>query len=467
MSDKISYRRDSLSAFRRRFSFLVASLALASSTLSIAQVKTKNDLGMAQFDTDEVTQYEELKSESKIALSRKSVSELLKVAQDYSPGLREAASGEDAAKAEVSAAKGEKLPKVTVTGQTTYTDGDMASRARATGKPSMVITAEYPVYDWGRIDANIRGREFALTTENARKRLVSNQLAIDALSSCIELNKQVKILKANEDYNAKIRRLADLLAKITEQDSGRAGEFIQTRSRLLQGESAAETIRSRVKELRIRLVKLLGENRDGLCENIGPSLMQLPSADKLVNAVDVHPEVIFFNEQYRQAKTNIDQLAALQKPQVRLQAQHAPMAPGVSNLYAQSLNLLATIPLYDGNTLKSSQLAAISRADAAVERIQLVKDRLKSELQERAQQTKTNLERAEAYIVLLQINERVINDFYIQWATLGRRTLFELLALQAEQLNLKVGYFSTLHDGMSGVAYLETQLGIIADYLPQ
>ncbi len=440
-------------------------LVLGSSDVA-AQIKSKADLGLAQFESDELIQHDTIKSEAAKALSRKRIIDLLQVVQDYSPGLREAVLGEDAAKADIVAAKGARYPKVTFTGQSTFRDGDLPSQSKATGRPSVNLTAEYPLYDWGRIEANIRGREFAASTEKARKRLITNQLTIDTLSACLELNKQSKLLRANEEYNAKIRRLSELLGKITEQDSGREGEFVQTRSRLLQGEVATETIRSRIKEVRLRLIKLIGENRDVMCDNIGSSLMSVPPREQLLEAIRTHPEVVFFTEQYQQAKTNIEQLTALRKPQVTVQAQHAPLAPGVSNLYTQSVNVLATVPLYDGNTLKSSELAAIARADAALEHIQVVTDRLNSELQERAQQTKDNLDRAEAYVGLLQINERVINDFYIQWATLGRRSLFELLALQAEQLSLKAGYFSALHDGMIGVAYLETQLGRLPEYLP-
>ena len=70
-----------------------------------------------------------------------------------------------------------------------------------------------------------------------------------------------------------------------------------------------------------------------------------------------------------------------------------------------------------------------------------------------------NLARAEEYVSLLEINKKVRDDFFVQWVALGRRSLFELLAIEAEQFSLDTGYFTTLYDGMIGVAFLRTTAG--------
>jgi adhesin transport system outer membrane protein len=51
-------------------------------------------------------------------------------------------------------------------------------------------------------------------------------------------------------------------------------------------------------------------------------------------------------------------------------------------------------------------------------------------------------------VSLLEINQRVRDDFFIQWSALGRRTLFELLAIEAEQYSLRTGYILSLYDSM-------------------
>jgi hypothetical protein len=40
----------------------------------------------------------------------------------------------------------------------------------------------------------------------------------------------------------------------------------------------------------------------------------------------------------------------------------------------------------------------------------------------------------------------------VQWYALGRRSLFELLAIEQEQYTLQQGYFTSLFDGMTGIA---------------
>ena len=75
------------------------------------------------------------------------------------------------------------------------------------------------------------------------------------------------------------------------------------------------------------------------------------------------------------------------------------------------------------------------------------------------EQALRNLARAEEYVSLLEINQKVRDDFFVQWVALGRRSLFELLAIEAEQFSLDTGYFTTLYDGMAGIAYLRATAG--------
>ena len=67
--------------------------------------------------------------------------------------------------------------------------------------------------------------------------------------------------------------------------------------------------------------------------------------------------------------------------------------------------------------------------------------------------------RANEYVSLLAINQKVRDDFFVQWVALGRRSLFELLAIEQEQFTLDTGYFTALYDGMEGVAYLKVNSG--------
>lgn len=444
--------------------FMHGTMAFAQSGMSDAGELAENILAdLGEESVERIANFKALSDPENIAQSQRKILQLLDVAQSFSPLLRETEFTAAAAGRDIDAAKGARLPQVTLTGQSNYSGGDLASASRATGKPSVSIAAQYPLYDWGRISANIRGREQAQLSALERKTLVSRQVSVEATSICLELNKQRAITQANVEYLQKLQDLANRIGKIVAEDKGRASELLQVRSRFLQGESQAEQIRSRVKEIGLRLERLLGANQQSLCRDIGASLMRIPSESQILDGIAVHPQIQLLTADYEQAKANTEQISAVRKPQVNLRAEHAPMAAGITNDYAQALTIAATVPIYDGNTLKSSERAAIERSNAALERIDAARNQLRSDLLERAKQAAANFKRAADYVNLLEVNEKVRADFYLQWAALGRRSLFELLAIQQEQLILRSGYFTTLYDGMIATALIRGTLGKLTE----
>ncbi len=452
---------------------LVAACAQAQQSTTI-YTQTDQDLtsaaavagdGISLEESKRLRNFGALFSSENLELSKLKLRNLIRVAEEYSPALREGDFTALAAGQDIEAAKGARLPQVTLTGQSLYTDGDIARASRANGKPATTLTAQYALYDWGRIEANIRGREQAQQAAFARKTLINRQLVSDTVGVCLELNKQRAIYTANIEYLQKLRTLQEKLTKIVAEDPGRSGELVQVRSRSLQGESQAELVRSRVREISIRLERLVGPGRQELCADLGPSLMTRPPEDEILREVDLHPQLLILEAEYQQALRNAEQISATRKPQVTVRADHAPIAASVTNDYQQVVTLAATVPLYDGNTLLSSERAALERSNAALERIETARNQLSSDLRERARFAAANLQRASDFVGLLEVNDRVRKDFFLQWATLGRRTLFELLAIEAEQLTLQSGYFNSLYDGMINVANVRANLGHLSEDL--
>lgn len=400
-----------------------------------------------------------LKSEPNRAAARAQTERLVKQALTFSPVVRETNFAAIASGADIAAARGARLPQVNATAQSVNSDGDMNRAARATGKPALTLTAQVVAFDWGRIAANIAGREYAQTGAYARANLSRRQVVAEALANCLELNKQRALVTANIEYIEKINVIVGMLTKVTQADPGRKGELVQARSRLLQAESSRDVLRSKVREIAIRTERSLGPGNAALCPGTGPDLIERLDLSGIRGVLNNHPQIIIAETDYQQSLKNIDQVAASRKPQVLLRAEHAPIAVSVTNDYAQTVSVLITAPLYDGNTLKSTERAALERANSAQERIETSLNQLETDLRERAKASETNFRRAEEYLGLLEINDQVRKDFFTQWAELGRRSLFELLAIEAEQYTLQSGYFTALYDGMIGVANVNASLG--------
>lgn len=376
--------------------------------------------------------------------------QLVKRALEFSPAMREARYTTDAAQQDINAAKGARSPQVNLTsGATTYT-GEIPSTSRP-DRPYFGVNASVPVYDFGRINALVKGREAAYDASSARYALQANQVAVDVVTTCLDYTKQRALVFAADDYLEAVQRLADMLTQVTDADPGRRGELVQARSRLLQATQARENARSLAREFRIRLDRLIGVDQSALCDGVGASFLQKPDLESVRAKLVTNPQVMAFQFDYETALRQLDQINASRKPQVQASAVHAPVANGLSNNYYQSFTISMSVPLYDGKILESGERAALERARAAAERIDTTIQQLDTEYRARYELATAALRRTNEYVSLLEINDRVRKDFFVQWYALGRRSLYELLAVELEQYTLQQGYFSSLFDAMSGV----------------
>ncbi len=442
---------------------LAAILQLASAG---AVAQAARDAEQAESITAEesaiLLRYSELGKGERASVSKERTANLIQTAKTYSPGLREAGYLVGAANQDIEAARGAKKPQVTATTQSLFTTGDINNSAKATGSPGLTLSAQMPVYDWGRIDAQIRGREAVLASTYARTELVARQLVAEALSTCLQYAKQRALLRANLDYIEKIQKLGSMIEKIVAVDEGRASELIQVRSRLLQANSSADVLVSNVREFQIRTERLLGPRNETQCTGLEDDHVLIPELDFLESRLSQHPQLEILKGEYDQQQSLLQQLTATKKPQVIVRADNSPLAVSVNNNYQQSLALIASAPLYDGNTLRSQERATLERVNSVSERVTLTTNQLTADLKEKHRNAAANLRRASDYVGLLEINRRVRDDFFLQWAALGRRSLFELLAIEAEQFSLQSGYYTALYDALTEIASLKANYGTLA-----
>lgn len=400
-----------------------------------------------------------LQSEANLRRSEAQVQLLIRQAHAFSPALRELSYAVDAAEQDINVAKGAKAPQVTFRGSSTVVTGGLPTASSSSGMPYIGVNAALTVYDFGRIDATVKNREARKDAGVARYEQQANQLAIETVTVCLEYTKRRALLFAVEDYSQTVQRLVDMLTKVVEADSGRRAELVQAKSRLLQAQQSKESERSGVEQFRIRLNRLIGPDKAVMCDGIGANFLAKPDIENIRAAVGEHPQVRAFKYDKDAANRQTDEISASRKPQVQATAAHAPVLPGLNNDYYQSITLTASLPIYDGNILQSSQQAALERARAATERIDLTVMQLDTEYRERYQLAQDNLRRIGEFTSLIEINDRVRKDFFVQWYSLGRRSLFELLAIEQEQYNLQRGYFTSLFDAMIHIATIQGNAG--------
>lgn len=174
------------------------------------------------FSADELKilrDFNALSDKEYIKASDAQLKKMVRLAIENSPLVREGKLNILAANEDINAAKGSRYPQITGTGQSRISGGDIPLEGRATGKLSYSVAAQMPIYDWGKIDALIAGRNSARDATVARFRLQGQALAIEATKTCLEYNKQRALLSIADEYIANVDKILVMLNKISKADA--------------------------------------------------------------------------------------------------------------------------------------------------------------------------------------------------------------------------------------------------------
>jgi adhesin transport system outer membrane protein len=437
------------------FSRIVSISALFALISSAAHSKSLPD-EMLRTELKVLRDFAHLAQSERVIVSHCQLQNLFRTALDNSPVMGEARLSIDAANGDI--ACGALLPQVSATEQSRYSSTATVSSNRLLGNPDVAVSATMPVYDWIKIDARIKGRESASASTGACDQLQSQQVAVEVTSLCHGLTKQ---RAGNQEYLSNVQKLVDMLVKVTNAEPGRSGEQLQARSRLLQAESTREITRSKVRKIRIRLERLVSGDSSLRCEGIGSHHLMQPDLGAIRAAIQ-HPRLVTLESDYQQQRRALDQISASRKPQVQLGASYGPVTLGVTSAYANVMSLSITAPLYDGNILRPNERAALERANATTEKMEQTRRQIDAVCSARYAKASSDLRRAEDYDSLLEVNYQVGKDFFLQWTALWRRSLFELMAIEAKQFSLQSGDVTALFDGIEGYAVVLGNAGLIA-----
>jgi outer membrane protein, adhesin transport system len=444
-----------------KLKLLSALVSIATTTMSLsAHAQTINNT----FSTEELKvlrDFTALSDKERIKTSDAQLKKMVRLAIENSPLIREAKLNIIAANEDINAAKGARYPQITGTGQSRVSGGDIPLEGRATGKLSYNVAAQMPIYDWGKIDALIAGKSSARDASVARFRLQGQALAIEATKTCLEYNKQRALLSVSEEYITNVDKILGMLGKISKADAGRAGELIQTKSRVLQAKTSQDAIRSKIQEIKFKLERILGKENVASCNGIAASFITDPDIEAIRNNIKKHPQIEALEAERQFQKRNLDQVSASRKPLVQLTSSYGSLYPGIAAGEGYNVSLIVTAPIFDGGILRSNERAAAERVNASDERLEEVTRQVDSQYREKYEIANSGIKRAQDFTALLEVNDRVRKDFFLQWSSLGRRSLFELLSIEQEQYSLQSNYIVTLFDSMTGYAEIMGNAGMI------
>lgn len=306
------------------------------------------------------------------------------------------------------------------------------------------------LYDGGRIDRLTDWRTQMAESARHGQLNVHEQLALSTVSTALERSRYRQHTVVYGQYVRKMACLVEALETIVRADRGRASELLQAKKSLQQAEISLANSQSQIRQVEVRLRRLVGDPLPG-AEGLASLLLNVDPLPQLVAEVERASEIAAITAQARAANHYADAVAAGASPQVSWNLSGAQSvgrggSRGNVNNSTYAVGISVSIPLLSPGVAPASD-AARKRARAAdMQRAEALETR-RFRVAEVHEQTLASFDRVRRTAAVLRDSEQVRNATLQQWQQLGRRSLFDVMAAEAEHFNLRVSYVNALTDG--------------------
>ncbi len=322
------------------------------------------------------------------------------------------------------------------------------------------LTVTEPVYRGGRTQAEIDKAENLVKAGREQLTVTEQNVLLAAATAYLNVYRDQAVLDLNINNEQVLRRQLEAT-----QDQFRVGEVTRT------DVSQAEARLAQATALRIQAEGTLNSSR-AVYRNvtgISPTKLDEPdglqglpgTADESIAASTQNPAVLFatFNEQAAQNDVDVNFGELLPTLSVNGQYQHGDdtISKG-SSLDDTSLIAQLSVPLYPGS-------AVYARVRAAKETVKQLRDQADQAKQDAAQQATQGFESYTAALAQVKSFEKQIQANTIalegvkQEATVGARTILDILNAEQELLNSQVSQVQAKHDAWVAGFQLKVAIG--------
>ncbi len=311
------------------------------------------------------------------------------------------------------------------------------------------------LYDGGRTDRLVDWRTQLADSSRYGHLNEQEQLALTTVTLALERSRarmQVQVYRQNV---RKMGCLVEALDSIVRTDRGRASELAQARKALEQAELAQSQSQSAVRQVEVRLRRLVGDGLAGT-EGLATVFSNPPSQEQLLADVERAYDIAQLGAQATAASRYAEAVAAGSGVQLSWSASttatvglgssgNGSSNTGTPRSGVYSVGLTVNVPLLSPGVAPASD-AARKRAQAAVLQRADVLESKRYRVAEVWEQSQAAMDRARRLAEVLRTSEQVRNYTLQQWQQLGRRSLFDVMGAESEHYNLRVAYVNALHD---------------------
>ena len=335
----------------------------------------------------------------------------------------------------IEAAKGALLPQVSGTGQAGRSQSALSGASNNAFRPG--ISASQLLYDGGRTDNNIKGREQDALAATAQRDEVILTLTSRIAEAYLEWHRQNLLLAlANEQLNA-LDRFDRLVREIASFDRGRASDQRLVTARIVQTRNARD---SRAVSARDAVKQMQQICACALTPGVAPPefaklLPETAPAEGGMALLREHPAVIGALARRDSTVADADSAAAWWIPtlEFQLSSQSEITATGGNRYFGQNsafLNLKANV--FDGNVGAAREQAIRARARSAEATLSATLAELEAEASRYWNAIEERKQRIVSLKNLVEETDAAFDVVFEQFK-LGRRSVIELLTYENER----------------------------------
>lgn len=398
-------------------------------------------------------------------MQAQTLTEVVQQALTSYPALASAQAKAEAARADIARARSAHYPQLSVgASANSYASGSMPN---ALGATTVSPTAKVNLWSGGRIEADAQRAEALTLSSEAQRQVTQEDVALQATEAYLNWAKTADLYQLGvRNLNSHLETLEDI-RKIAQVDTGRRIDLEQAQVRVDNARLAMQQRKSDLVQAMQKLQRFwkdeMAARPTGLTEAVATSgpLGALPlSIEEAASHVkDELPVLTQYRAQVRAAEAAVRQAQGLHWPTLDL------VSSRQFNTNTQRFDTLTQLQLnmavYNGYGTQAQVEAAAAQlraAQAALDEARLMqKEKVATAWQEWA----TSTSRAQLGSTQSDVGDKVV-DGYRQQFRLARRSLLDLLNIQADSFSYRSGALAAFHDERLARARLLAAMGSLA-----
>lgn len=309
------------------------------------------------------------------------------------------------------------------------------------------ITASQLLYDFGKIDSEVKAELFGVERDQAKVLLAIDQLAREVAQTVIEIHRFKRLLAIADEQISSVSDIQALAEKRSELGASTRSDEVQAQSRVESAKSTREEFQSQLSINRNNLSRLIGaQGTVSVTDDLPDGLLQACStvSEEFSNV----PEIMVADAQREEARAQIARREADFYPTISAEAGFNQFINSTGNQDDTDVSLRFNVSssLYQGG----ASLAKKRSADYVLQALEASKDNVLIELRRSIQDAQERTRSAVRQIDILDkrvAGMTITQELYRQqYLSLGTRSLLDLLNAEEEIQQARIGMENARYD---------------------